>query len=221
MKVKVYIADDHQIVIDALTMRLKEHEDQFSLVGTANDGREVLEYLKLHSVDVLILDISMPHIDGITVLKEVREKHPRIKVLVLTMFDDLKHITEMTRNGAKGYILKNKGALQVVDALEEIAKGGEYFPNEIKDVAFKALQEGNELTYKSTKKMIMQSITDSESQLLGLLTLDLTGKEIADRMCLSEKTIESRKRNLRSKLGIKGDKGLVRFAVENGFSIME
>ena len=66
--------------------------------------------------------------------------------------------------------------------------------------------------------MIMQSITDSESQLLGLLTLDLTGKEIADRMCLSEKTIESRKRNLRSKLGIKGDKGLVRFAVENGFS---
>ena len=108
MKVKVYIADDHQIVIDALTMRLKEHQDQFNLVGTANDGSEVLEYLTLHSVDVLILDISMPHVDGITVLKEVKEKHPRIKVLVLTMFDDLKHITEMIRNGAKGYILKER-----------------------------------------------------------------------------------------------------------------
>ncbi len=221
MKVKVFIADDHQIVIDALVSRLNEHQDQYNLVGTANDGGDVLEYLKLHSVDVLILDISMPHVDGITVLKEINERHPRIKVLVLTMFDDLKHITEMTRCGAKGYILKNKGALQVIDALEEIVKGGEYFPIEIRDVAFNALREGSELTYKSTKKLIAQSITESEAQLLGLLTLDLTGKEIADRMHLSVKTIESRMKNLRSKLDIKGEKGLVRFAVENGFSLEE
>lgn len=221
MKVKVFIADDHQIVIDALVSRLSEHQDQYDLVGTANDGGDVLEYLKLHSVDVLILDISMPHVDGITVLKKVKEKHPRIKVLVLTMFDDLKHVTEMIRNGARGYILKNKGALQVVDALEEIVKGGEYFPSEIKDVAFNALREGSELTYKSPKKLIAQSITESEARLLGLLTLDLTGKEIAQRMHLSDKTVESRKKNLRSKLDIKSDKGLVRFAVENGFSLEE
>lgn len=216
-KIKIYIVDDHQMIIDAIIPKLKEYPDEFLVTGTAANGHGVIEYLKLHSVDVVILDISMPEMGGLETLKIIKSEYPRVKVLILTMYDDLKHITEMVQNGASGYILKNRGSQLVVEAVTDIFNGKDYFPKEIGDVAINALKNGGDLYYKSDKKVINQIITPSEAELLKLLTLDLNGYQIADRTHVQYKTVESRKKNLRQKLGIDSDKGLVRFAMENGF----
>ncbi len=216
-KTRLFIADDHKIVIDALVSQINAQSDEFELVGFAEDGKKTLNRLKELEVDILILDISMPIMDGIEVLDRVNEDYPNLKVLVLTMRDDLKHIQDMLRKGARGYILKNKGAQYVVKALQEIRDGKEYIPDDVAQIAARGLIPNDDAKIRQKKEQILKSIREHEAELLGWLTLDLTAKEIADKMHKSISTIETWKKNLMAKTNSKSAMGLVRFAVENGF----
>ena len=217
-KTKIFIADDHQIVIDAVQNQIQIQSDQFEFVGSALNGKIALEAFKTTSVDILILDISMPEMDGTELLKEIAITYPNIKVLVLTMNDDLKHIREMLKLGAKGYILKNKSTQYVIKALVDIRDGKEFIPNDVAQIAVRDFIPNDDFKERSNKEAILKSIKDHEAELLGLLTIELSAKQIADRMCKSESAIESRKKNLMQKVGAKNVVGLVRFAIENGFS---
>ena len=217
MKTKIYIADDHQIVIDAIQTQIQVQSTEFEVVGYAHDGKQVLEALEKTEVDILILDISMPIMNGVEVLKVIHDNNSKIKVLVLTMKDDFKHIRDMFKLGAKGYILKNKGAKYVIEALSKIRDGNIFIPEDVANITALDLIPNDEKNKKSDVEMIVKSIRDHEAELLGLLTLDLTAKEVADKMCKSTSTIETWKKNLMKKIGVKSAMGLVRFAVEHGF----
>lgn len=216
-KIKIFIVDDHQIVIDAVKNEIESQSDQFELVGSANDGQEALAAFETIQVDILILDINMPAIDGIEVLKEVTQKYPTFKVLVLTMLDDLKHIREMIENGAKGYVLKNKSSQFVVEALIKINEGKNFFPNDVAQIAIRDFVKDDNHKIRSNKEIILNSISAHDAELLGWLTLGLSDQELADKMYLSKSAIESRKRNLRVKTGTNNALELMRFAMDNGF----
>lgn len=220
-KKKVFIADDHEMMIDLITNKLNEASEQFMLVGHALNGQETIDYLKLHSVDILILDISMPGMDGLEVLKYIASlEHTRLKVLVLTMFNDAKHITEMVRNGAAGYILKNTSSRFILQALSCLAEGKDYFPDDIAQTVIRDLKSDKVFLANATnKKIILKSITDPEARILGLLTLDMDAQQIADATNTSRRTVETRKKNLIKKVGADSEKGLVRFAMDNGFGL--
>ncbi len=216
-KIKIFIVDDHQIVIDAVKNEIKSQSDQFELVGTANDGQEALIAFETVKVDILILDINMPNVDGMEVLKEVTQKYPAFKVLILTMHDDLKHIREMIGNGAKGYVLKNKSSQFVVEALTKINEGQNFFPDDVAQIAIRDFVKDSDHKIRTNKETILNSISPHDAELLGWLTLGLSDQELADKMCLSKSAIESRKRNLRQKTGTNNALELMRFAMDNGF----
>ncbi len=216
-KIKIYIVDDHQIVIDAVKNEINTQSDQFDFVGSANDGQEALTAIKTLQIDVLILDINMPTLGGMEVLKKISQKYPEIKVLVLTMLDDLKHIREMIENGAKGYVLKNKSSQYVVEALNKISSGEYFFPDDVAQIAVRDFVRDDGFKKKTNKEIILNSISANDAELLGWLTLGLTDQELADKMFLSKSAIESRKRNLRQKTGTNNALELMRFAMDNGF----
>ncbi len=216
-KTKIYIADDHQIVIDAIKSAIELQSDQFEFVGSALNGDEAINACKTQQIDILILDISMPKVDGNEVLKYITDEYPQIKVLVLTMYDDLKNIREMIANGAKGYILKNKGAQFVVEALTKIRDGEEFFSNEVAQIAIRDFMPSSNLKEKTNKEKILDLLKEDDVELLGWITLGLGNKEIAVRMHRSISAIESRKKNLSKKIGARNALDLMRFAMENGF----
>lgn len=215
----VFIVDDHQIVIDPIRVELSRFGSSIRYAGSALNGKDAISALQNDTIDVLILDISLPDMDGLEILKYINLNHPNTKVLVFTMYDDLAHISAMLQNGAKGYILKNNGAKYVVDAVTNILAGNDYFPPEIAQKALKGVQSKYFAVNATSIEKLIKSITPIEAELLGFLSLGLSGKEIADKMSVAAKTIESRQKNLRDKIGVNSVLGLVRFAVENGFSI--
>lgn len=216
-KTKLFIADDHQIVIDALKHQIQEQSNDFELIGYALNGKDTLKQLRENHVDILILDIHMPEMDGEELIEIARNEFPILKILVLSMSDNLKYIQKMLRSGAKGYILKNKGAEYIIEALTQIRDGKEFIQNDVAQIAVRDLIPDNEKKFRDNKERILRSIKDHEGELLGWLTLDLTAKEIADKMYKSPSTIETWKKNLMAKTGTKSAMGLVRFAIENGF----
>lgn len=214
----VFIADDHQIVIDAIRSELEDFGDSLHFLGSATNGEEVINALNSKKIDLLILDISMPEPNGLEILQYIKKNSFRVKVLVLTMHDDLAHVSAMMRHGAHGYILKNEGARYVVDAVTHILANNKYFPKEI----LLKLADGFASEYftlsDTPEEKIRKSISDDDARVLELLTQEYTAKEIADKMCIGKKAIDARLKKLRDKTGSTSEKGLVAFAVRNGFA---
>jgi DNA-binding NarL/FixJ family response regulator len=217
---KVYIADDHEMMVELIKDKIDEAPDEFTAVGFALNGRDAVEYLRLHAVDILVLDINMPEMNGLDVLKYVTSEHPRIKVLVLTMHNDTKHITGMVQNGATGYLLKNTSSRFILQALRDLADGKDFIPNDLAQAVVRDMKPDKiAMANATSKKNILKSITAPEARILELLTLDKNAQQIADETKTSRRTVETRKRNLMKKIGADSEKGLVRFAMDNGFTL--
>lgn len=214
----VFIADDHQIVIDAICSELADFGDSLHYLGSATNGKKVIEELNQKKIDLLILDISMPDMNGLEILQYIKENGIRVKVLVLTMHDDLANVSAMIRHGAQGYILKNEGARYVVDAVTHILAGNNYFSTNV----LQKLADGFASDYFSISdsplEKIRKSISDEDAKVLELLTLEYTSKEIAEKMNVTKKAIDARLKKLRDKTNSSSEKGLVAFAVRNGFA---
>jgi DNA-binding NarL/FixJ family response regulator len=217
-KTRIFIAEDYPLFIDAIRTKINQEPDEFEFVGYAKDGVETLEILEKTPVDILILDIGMPKMNGLEVMQHLTKTQSKIKVLVLTMYDDFNHIREMLQAGANGYILKNTSGQYVIDALRKIRDGEEYLQNEVAQVGAKiSLMPSSSSNPQITIKEIVKSITHFEAEILRLLAEDYSAKEIAEKTFVSIKTVETRKKNLMIKVQAKSEKGLVRFGVENGF----
>ena len=204
--IRLAIAEDHQALIDGMELLLKYEED-ISIVGTVNDGEALLELVKLKRPNVVITDIRMPKIDGISVTKKIKDFDSSIKILAFTMFDQTEAIEQMLDAGASGYILKNSPLSEVLNAVRSIYKGENYF-----DANIKVDSESNG---NSKQKSLL---TKRQKEILGLIAQGKTSREIADELFIGVLTVDTHRKNMIRILGLKGKGELMRYALEKKYT---
>lgn len=209
---KILIADDHPMFRKGLELSIKT----IGIVGKivqAENGLQVLEMLEKELVDVIFMDIKMPLQNGIETTKLVVKKYPQIKVIALSMFDDKDNILEMFKAGVSGYLLKNTNKAEIETAIKEVMQGSKYYSKEVSDVLLHKIitAESESMSYNQDNKL-----TEREIEVLKYVCMQMSTKEIADVMCLSDKTIEGHRIRLIQKTNSKNLAGLVMYAVDHG-----
>ncbi len=208
---KIILADDHKILREGLKS-LIEKDSSFRVVGQAQNGEELLDLLKTNRSDLVVLDLSMPQMDGIATLKEIRWAFPKIKILILTMQKDQQHFKHAMAGGASGYILKEDAYDQLMLAIKIVLKGKSFVSPTLEhflaDQYIRSLEEGQESS--------PNILTKRELQILKLIAQGLSNKNIASKLKLSIRTVEAHRGNLTNKLGIKNTANLVKYAISKG-----
>ncbi len=208
--IRVMLADDHKIVRDGIKLML-ESQAGIDLISEADTGKKVLELLKDDPVDIIVMDINMPEMDGIQATKLVKETYPNIKVLALTMSNDELHIRQMIQAGASGYIMKSAGRSELKEAILSIIDGKHYFSTDATQSIMMDLVKGKG---KSTNPDPIH-ITDRELEILELIVQEHTNQEIAKKLYISSRTVDAHRRNLLQKTGARNTAGLVKYAFQN------
>jgi len=210
--IKVLIVDDHKVLIDGIRSMLEE-EKEIEIVGEARNGKEAIDKVKNIDLDVVLLDINMPEKDGIETCKEIKKMYTDIKILALTMYNEGSFIQSMIKNGASGYLLKNSGKEEVVKAIKTVFQKGTYFSGEVSETLMKSMMPGAK---KNRSNDFIPKLTRREKEILELVVEEFTTQEIADKLFVSLSTVETHRKNLLSKLGVRNTAGLVRVAMEKG-----
>ncbi len=212
-KIKIIIADDHRILLDSLKSLVADTED-IDVVEVANNGGYAYKLVEENpDIDIAVVDISMPNMDGIEVTRKIKETHPQVKVLVLTGHTEVDKMQQVIEAGAAGYILKSKGGNELVNAIRTIYQGKDYFGKTVTDA----------LIEKERRKRLADSIekvefTPREIDVLRLIGKGLSSKEIAEELGRAPTTIETHRRHLLEKSGVKNSKELILYAVKEGYT---
>jgi DNA-binding NarL/FixJ family response regulator len=199
---RILIADDHQMFVDGLKSLLVE-EKEMCVVGEAKNGYEVLEICDHQQVDIVIMDINMPKMDGILAAKELSKKHPSVKVLGLSMYNDRDYISDILKAGARGYVLKNTGKENLLRAIATLQSGSNYLSEEVSKTLLSSFMK-NPSGEHATEKL-----SDREQEVLECIASGLTTHEIADKLFISKNTVETHRKNLLYKLKAKNTAELV------------
>jgi DNA-binding NarL/FixJ family response regulator len=207
--IKVGIADDHLLVINGLKAMVAT-QPNISVMFDATSGSEVLEQLDKQQPDVLLLDIQMPDISGIEVCKHVHSKYPSVKVIALTNFDGLHYVKQMMRNGASGYLLKNVDTKTLAKAIETVSANEPYIDDHLRNSLLNSVISGK----KNASDQV--TLTKRETEILSLVAQEFTNQEIADKLFISLRTVQSHRINLNQKLGVHNTAGLVNEAYKRG-----
>lgn len=206
-KVKLLVADDHNIVRDGIVSLLKA-EESFSVMATAGNGYEVMDILSKKDIDVCLLDINMPGLDGIETAKLIRQKKPGIKIIMLTTYNDKEIISELVHLGVSGYLLKNSDKQELVEAVNKVMKGRHYFSEEVENIILQGLSE------KKSPEVI--PLTEREIQIVRLLAKEYTNDKIAQELTISYRTVESHRKNIMQKTKSHNLAGLLKYAYGRG-----
>jgi DNA-binding NarL/FixJ family response regulator len=202
--VRVIIAEDHDILREGLRSLLKD-EPSIQIVADAPNGKVLIDYLEMTPVDVILMDINMPVMNGLEATKKIISEFSNIKILVLSMLDNVIYLNQMMAAGAHGYVLKSTGKEELIRAIHEVAKGGTYISQELKDKGAEAVKCDDDV-----------KLTKRELQILELLAEGLTNKEIADKIFLSKRTVETHRKNLIDKTHCKNSSALIKYAMCKG-----
>ena len=209
--INVLIADDHQLLIDGIKATLAGIGD-ISIVAEVNNGYQVLEQLeKGLKVDVILMDINMPKLDGLSCTKMVRKKYPGAKIIALSQYDEKRFVKQMMKNGAMGYLLKDSDKDTLLTAIRTVNEGKPYFCERLSMRLINL-----ELKMDDTKSLF-PNLTERELEILRLIGKELSSQEIAEKLFISFHTVESHRANLMNKAGVKNTAGLIRWATENDF----
>ncbi len=210
--IRLAIADDHTMFVDGIESILQEESD-LQVMGRCFDGQEVIDFLKDHTIDVLLLDVNLPKLNGIEVCEKVVATYPNIKILAISMFNEESYVTEILNKGALGYILKNTGRKELVKAIHTVHGGQSYFSKEVTQTIMKGLMK--QRLHQEQKAKFFPKISKREKQVLRLIIEEHTTQEIADKLFISLKTVESHRSSLLGKMNARNTAGLVRIALEN------
>ncbi|WP_218598266.1 response regulator transcription factor [Polaribacter sp. NJDZ03] len=215
-KIYVHVADDHKILIEGIIAVINT-DKEIEIKGYSLTGQEVIDWFddKENSADVLILDITMPILDGFEVLKHFRKRKIDQKVIVLSSYDDLKIVQEVLSLGCNGYISKNNAGEHIVNAIKAVANGEQYFSDDIQKMLLKSLSGQMVPKGDMPDKYLLESLTERELDVLKLITKEYSTIEMADLMHLSRNTIETYRKSLLKKLKVKNAVGLAMYAVKN------
>jgi two-component system invasion response regulator UvrY len=214
-KIYVHVADDHKILIEGIAAVINTDQDieirDFSLTG-----QEVIDWfeVKENSVDVLILDITMPVLDGFEVLRYFQDQGIQQKVIVLSSYDDVRIVQEVLSLGAKGYISKNNAGDHIVKAIKAVANGEQYFSSDIQEELLKAISGQKAKKGDMPQDFLFGSLTEREKDVLRLVTKEMSTCEIAEKLSISHHTVESYRKKLLRKLNVKNSVGLAIYAVK-------
>jgi len=212
MTIKVLVVDDHQLIIDGLKSLLQDEPD-IVFAGGANSMQQAIDFVREHPVQVVLADISMPEGSGIETTLRLKELQPDIQVLALTMHEDINMIRKMVEAGASGYILKRTNMNEVLEAIRVVAKGGKYLGRDVQEILLNNMgqpEESTEQTESTTR------LTQRESEILNLIAKELRNEEIAEKLFISERTVETHRRNIFTKTKAKSIVGLIKYAIANG-----
>ena len=214
-KIKVHIADDHQLLIDGIIAVLST-EKNIEVVGCSLNGEDVLKWFASKEADILILDINMPKVDGIAVLKNFYEQGFQQKVIVLSSYDDTKLIKEVLKIGASGFLAKKCAGENIVEAINVVYGGHQYFSKSIQQKLMETFTK--QLSSKESSprnSAFFSSITTRETEILRLIAQEYNSKEISKILHISINTVETHRKNLLRKLDVKNVVGLAIYAVKN------
>jgi DNA-binding NarL/FixJ family response regulator len=209
--ITVGIADDHKIFRKGVILSLRQYTN-ISFVFEAENGEELLKELETTQPDVVLMDLRMPGKDGIETTKEVSKRFPDVKVLILTMFEDERFVSHLMENGANGYMLKNADPAEIKKAIMEVMARGYYLNNFVNRVLLKKSANKTKAIPSLNSEIVM---SDKEKEVVRLLCMEYTAAEIAQKMEISPRTVESIKDRLMERFGLKNTAGLVFFAVKN------
>lgn len=212
-KIKIFLVDDHKMIRDALGNYLSD-DDRFEVVGQANHGEEALNTLKDNgTIDVLVTDIVMPQMDGVELVKNLKELGFEMKILVLSMLGESQHIKKMLNYGVNGYVLKSADQSEIIDAIVKVNDGQTYYSPQVMETIMDNLR-GNKNTHSNAVEV---PLTRREKEVLHLICKEYSNQEIADELFISIRTVEAHKRNLLEKTGHKNMAGLALWAAEKRF----
>ncbi|MEO6612311.1 MAG: response regulator transcription factor [Chitinophagaceae bacterium] len=206
-KIKLLIADDHRILRDGI-VSLLQSEESFQIIATAANGYEVMDLVAKKDIDVCLLDINMPGLDGIETAKLLKEKKPGIKIIMLTTYNDREIISELVHIGVSGYLLKNSDREELVEAVHKVMKGRHYFSEEVENIILEGLTE------KKTAEVV--SLTERELEVMHLLAREYTNDKIAKALHISYRTVETHRKNIMQKTKAHNLAGLIKFAYSKG-----
>ena len=211
-KIRVLLADDHRIFLEGLKGLL---EPEFDLVGTVEDGRALVKEAERLRPDVIVADISMPLLNGIEAVRQLKKSDHGIKVVFLTMHPDVSFANMAFEVGASGYVIKRSASQELITAIHEAMMGKTYVTPEIAGEliqGYKKLDPG--------QKVIKQNLTDRQKEILQLITEGHLTKEIADILCISVRTVERHKYNMMQELKLKTTADLVKYAIKQGITFV-
>lgn len=213
-RIKLLLADDHQIMTDGLNSMLK-NVDWIEIVGTVNNGWQVLEFINENEVDIIILDFQMPLLNGIETTVKIREKYPKLKILMLTFRDDAESIKSAIQAGVNGYLMKNIPKEGLEKAIRRVMEGDRFFSD---DVILKLSEIPNPENANGKSSVSDKIIlSDREKQVLRLIIKELSNPKIAVELNLALSTVTTHRQNLYNKAGVSSAVGLLKWALKNGF----
>lgn len=215
-KIYVHVADDHKILIEGI-MAVINTDNEIEISGYSLTGKEVVDWFdeKENKADVLILDITMPLLDGFEVLKHFNKNGIKQNVIILSSYDDIKIVQEMLSLGCKVYITKNNAGEHIVDAIKAVANGEQYFSSDIQNILLKSFAGQQVPVGDAPNNFMIDTLTDRELDVLKLITKQHNSLEIADILKLRISTVETHRKNLLRKLKVKNSVGLAMYAVKN------
>jgi DNA-binding NarL/FixJ family response regulator len=205
---RILIIDDHQMFIDGLKSILAKQKD-FTVYAEALSGEDALKIIANDKPDMVITDISMPGMSGIELTKIIKHDFPEIKVVVVSMHNDSAVVSEILMAEAEGYILKNTGKTELLNALNRIANDGTYYSNAVLSTMMKQVKK--EAAVQNEVKIL----TERETEILKLIAEEYSSEQIADKLFISKRTVDSHRANILAKLETKTLAGLIKYAIRN------
>ena len=202
----ILIADDHAMIRDGLKTLLQQ-EAAYQVVGEASCGKQAIEMYEALKPDLLILDVSMPDLNGMEVLKEILQKSPVAKVIIFSMYDGEDYISRCMELGVRGYVIKNESSEELQHAIQTVLGGNTYFSRQVQDVIFRkySMNMGRK---KQREEMI--KLTQREIEIVKLISEGMTSQQMADKLFISPRTVETHRANLMKKVGVRNAIELVK-----------
>lgn len=211
-KYRIVVAEDHKILREGLKSLVKSNED-FEIVAEAGDGLEAIRAVEKHQPDLLLLDLSMPRMSGISVIKDIKSRYPETKILALTIHESEDYILESFHSGLDGYCLKDASHSELLMAIDRVLEGKTYLSPGISDKVLVGFLEERKTLKSETS---WDTVTQREKDVLKLVGEGYKNKEIADYLCISVKTVEKHRSNIMRKLDVHTSSGLTAVAIEKG-----
>ena len=216
-KINIFIVDDHQIFLDGISSLLEE-EEQIQILGTAHNGKVAIDKIAALSseVNVVLMDINMPEMDGIEATKQLKSLYPNIKILMLTMHSEPRFIKECIEIGAKGYVLKNISKDDLLKAIDHVNDNKAFLDSAAQEQLINAVTSSDDDFDSKAYDQLTAQITTRELEILQHIALGLTSQDIANKLFISKNTVETHRKNMLSKLNVNNTAALLKIVYKKG-----